>query len=105
MEFIRLSELSTELQQRIHRELATRDTPERRDEAYLLSYRDAAVLYGYEYGSIRYYVHKGLLRTIRGHNGMRCITHAEMRRFIASRKGGRRAYGRNAQAIACRTNT
>ena len=65
-----------------------------------MTYQEAAWLYGYQYGTIRWLVHQGRLRTIaRGRE--RYITHAAMRAYAKSKRVAgkpRRSY-REAQQV------
>lgn len=60
------------------------------DENRTMTLQEAAEAYGYEYGTIRIYVHKGDIASI-GKGRDRRVSHAAMREYIRNRGiGGRR---------------
>ncbi len=87
-----IARLSPMLQQRVLAELVTDE--DLRKEDRLLTYREAARLYGLTYMTIRCYVSEGRLTPhyLNGHKGSPRLTHGEMRRMLAERRaGGRRS--------------
>ena len=52
----------------------------------LLTYQEAALVYGYTYITIRHWVSEGRLTPVEGVDGRRYLTHAEMQRYMNEKK-------------------
>lgn len=81
---VNISDLSEDLQEQVLAEL--RVVLKREDR--LLTYREAAWLYGYTYATLRQYAAGGKLKP-RRRNGVPLLRHSDMRRMIARKKVAR----------------
>lgn len=77
-----ISDLPDELRQRVVRQLRIA----RMNEQYLMTYKEAAEIYGYSYQSIRTYVAQRRLGVVHTNRGPR-LTHASMRAYRSTLSG------------------
>lgn len=83
--YVGITELPAELRERVLKEYGR---VLRRDDRRL-TYREAAMLYGLTYETMRSYISRGLIRS-NGRAPNKWISHAAMRRYFLNRgRGGR----------------